>query len=149
MRIQYVLTGLWLLTFLFVAKTAKTLQFATDLQGFTIINELAISCKVSFISCLWVFVLTEQEMLFGWFRRFCMGLVESYAWDGKQLNPNKKATAEYLLKPFLTCEKCTTGNFAFWAYILQCKGNIVILDVLFTIGFSIFLTIITAKVWQR
>ena len=81
-------------------------------------------------------------MVFGWFRRLCNSMIEWYAWNGKGIDTNKRAEAEYLTKPFLSCEKCTTGNLAFWAYVLSAKGNIVILDALFVISFSIFITII-------
>ncbi len=147
---KFVLTLLWLCLFLFVAKFAKTLQFATDLQDFTtLLTAFATSAKVSFFACCWVFVLTDKDMILGWFRGLCFSAVDWYSWDGKGINQKRRAAAEYLLKPVLTCERCTTGNFAFWAYVLSCRGKVVILDVLFIISLSIFITVITAKLWQK
>lgn len=149
MKMKIVLTLLWLCLFLIAVKFAKILQFATNLQDFTtLISGFTVAFKASVLACCWVFVLTDNDMILGWFRRLCFSLVDWYAWDGKTLNPTKRANAEYLFKPVLTCERCTTGNFAFWVYVLSSRGNIVILEVLFIISLSIFITVLTAKLWQ-
>ena len=149
MKTRIVLGLLWLLLFLTVCKTSTVLQFTNEVQSVGFANMVLLSCKISFFSCLWVFVLTEQSMIFSWIRTSLFSLVDWYAWEGNKTNHEKRTNAEYLLKPFLTCEKCTTGNLAFWAYVWQFSKNIVILDLLFTVSLSIFFTIIFSKTWQK
>jgi hypothetical protein len=148
MKIQIVLTVFWLLLFLTVSKLADNLQITNILQASNFIELVLLSCKVSFFACLWVFVLTEQSNVFGWVRSFLFGIIESLSTKNGKVNQLKRHNLNYILKPFLTCEKCTTGNLAFWAYV-SCNQSIVILDLLFVISVSVFITIISTPTWQK
>jgi hypothetical protein len=124
----------------YIAKNSTLLYFA----------ELAFTClKVSFISCFWVFVLSQNDMIFGFFRRFLNRIAEMYYIQNNVVNFKKNKLTDDLLKPVLTCEICVGANLAFWVYAINSKNEFVLIDLIFTLSLTTFITIITSEKWQK
>ena len=149
MKIRIVLTIFWgLLTILVISTASKF--YLTKFSNVHELESLAIIClKISLFACLWVFLLTRNDMIFGWYRRFLYELADYYATDEGKLDPVKRLMAEDLLKPLLTCEICVGSNIAFWVYVSMSRKEFILLDFLFLISFTGLITLLSTETWQK
>lgn len=149
MKTRIVLTILWGLTALTVAKLSDNL-YLTKFSNIEQLESLSmLALKISICSCFWVFILTRNDMVFGWIKRLLIGLGERYIYKDGKPDLDRMDLVEYVLKPLITCEVCVGGNVAFWTYVAISRKDFIVIDLLFLISFTGLITLLTTETWQR
>ena len=148
MKTKIALSTAWLLVILIVAKLAGSV---TVIGHINFIQTLIVCSLISVIASCWVYVLTDENMIFGWFRQWLYCMVDNASWTGSGVDMQKKNRLLYFLKPIIDCELCVTGHLAFWVYatIAINNGQFVIFDFLSVISLSILFTVIQTDLWQN
>jgi hypothetical protein len=149
MKTKIVLATLWLLITIIVANLSNNFYFAKTSDLESLANLLFLAFKTSLFSCFWVFILTQNDMIFSFLRAFFDNLAINYYLSDGKLNQEKKDVCENLMKPFFTCEICTGANFSFWIYSITHFNNFIFFDLLFMLSATTLITITTRALWQK
>jgi hypothetical protein len=119
----------------------------------TTLGNLAIllfeGCKVSIVANFWVFVLSQNDMIFGWIRRFFSNLGEKYYLQESGINQERLATFNDFMKPIFTCEICVGCNIGFWIYLVLHQNEFIIFDLFYLLSATTLITAITKETWQK
>lgn len=90
-----------------------------------------LSFKLALIAYVYSVILTEDEMI----------LNKLYIYLGQSNLP------DWLFKPLIGCFRCVAGQFGLWGYLIINFRDYNVFDHLFTIMFTIFISIILNKIY--
>lgn len=76
------------------------------------------------IGSVYALILTNPGHVLGWWKRWIMNTVHMIT--AKVIKDDMKAydTAEYILKPLVTCELCVSGQIALWTFVITQQFNL-------------------------
>lgn len=149
MKTRIVLTIFWVGATVIASSTADHFYIARTTNLTEVLSLTIRALETSFVACFWVFLLTRNDMIFGWVRRFLNGLAEGYQFrDGKQ-DAGRTQTAQDMLKPLISCEVCVGTNIGFWIYVAMSRKDFILLDFLFYMALTGLITLTTTETWQK
>lgn len=149
MKTRIVLGILWGLSTLIACSTSESFYLGKPTNFDNLESLMVVGFKISIFACFWVFVLTRNDMIFGWWKSFLYNLVDLYRYKDGKLDAERSGIAEDLLKPILTCEICVGAHIGFWIYVSMSRIEFVLIDFLFLIAFTSLVTLLTTETWQK
>jgi hypothetical protein len=104
-----------------------------------IFDLMSFALKVCIIANCYTFVLIKDDMILGGWKRFIEQITYSLIL-GNKCSPQRHNLRNWILKPFISCEECISGQFALWSFLLLNRAEYNFLNHIFVIALCILLT---------